>query len=208
MHAASLCSVGSDEIGERLGSEQRRVGGEDEDVLGFVVLVVGEAGEPDGGGVAGAALDGLLDEFEGPVAGILDEALRHLVGAVADHDRHPLDRAVGEGVEHPHDHRLAHEDVQGLGALGLHPGAVSGGEHDGGQRATDGRLVHDSGLLHGCEHRNACPGSGGSGRHHYARRRQSRVVQLAERRPLEPDVGGSSPPPGARVVSHASGSPL
>ena len=31
---------------------------------------------------------------------------------------------------------------------------------------------------------------------------RSGVVQSAERRPLEPDVGGSSPPPGARAQRH------
>ena len=34
-------------------------------------------------------------------------------------------------------------------------------------------------------------------------RRHSGVVQSAERRPLEPDVGGSSPPPGAQFISLA-----
>ncbi len=37
------------------------------------------------------------------------------------------------------------------------------------------------------------------------RRIPSGVVQSAERRPLEPDVGGSSPPPGARLRTRSYG---
>ena len=38
-----------------------------------------------------------------------------------------------------------------------------------------------------------------------ATRQRSGVVQSAERRPLEPDVGGSSPPPGAVLLTCANG---
>ena len=47
-----------------VGPQQRRVAGEDEDVAVVVVVVVGEAGEADADGVAGAPLDVLLDELE------------------------------------------------------------------------------------------------------------------------------------------------
>ena len=51
------------ERGERLGAQQRRVAGHHEDVV-LGVEVVGERGERDAHGVAGAALHALLDELD------------------------------------------------------------------------------------------------------------------------------------------------
>ena len=129
-----------DQRGDRRGAQERGVAREHEHVVGFVP-VLGEAGEADGHGVARAPLHGLLDELEGAVAGVLDQALGDRLGAVADDHGHAVDVAVGQRVDHPHDHRLADEDVQGLGPLGPHPGAVAGGEHDGREGPFRG-LVH------------------------------------------------------------------
>ena len=83
-----------DERGDRLGPQQRRVAGQHEDVAVVVEVVVGEAGEPDGDGVAGAALDVLLDELEAQAGAVLAELLGDPLGAVADDDHRPADLAV------------------------------------------------------------------------------------------------------------------
>ena len=65
MQAASAGAVLVDQRGDGGGPQQRRVAGEHEDVAVVgVELVVGEGGEADADGVAGAPLDVLLDEVE------------------------------------------------------------------------------------------------------------------------------------------------
>ena len=83
-------------------------------------------------GVAGAVLSDLLDEGDvGPTGCLLLHLLGDPFGAVADDD----DRALGmhplEGVDDVHDHGPPADEVQRLGAARAHPGAFSGGEHDG-----------------------------------------------------------------------------
>ena len=50
-----------------------------------------------------------------------------------------LDVELGQRVEHVEHHRPAAQVVQGLGPVRAHPGALAGGEHDGGERS--GRLM-------------------------------------------------------------------
>ena len=81
--------VGLDEIGERLGSQQRRVAGEHDDGrLVVVVVVAGEGGHPDRRGVARAVLFDLFDEGDvRPRRRELLDLLGDLLGAVADDER-------------------------------------------------------------------------------------------------------------------------
>ena len=122
------------EGGHGLGAQQRRVAREHEHVaVVLVVVVVGEAGEPDRDGVAGALLAVLLDELEAQAGAVLGELLGDPLGAVADHHDGPLELGRRQGVEHVEHHRPAAQQVQRLGSGGPHPGPLAGGEHHGGQ---------------------------------------------------------------------------
>ena len=84
-----------DEGRHRLLAEQRRVAGEHEHVEVVVEVVVGQAGQTDRDGVAGAALDGLLDEGEVQAGAVLGQLLGDPFGAVADHHDGPVDLRRG-----------------------------------------------------------------------------------------------------------------
>ena len=105
--------------------------GQHEDGRVVVEVVAGEGRQPDGGGVAGAALRRLLDERDvGPRRRLLLDLLGHPFGAVADDDRRALRAHQLEGVDHVQDHRPAADHVQRLGPGGAHPRALAGGQHD------------------------------------------------------------------------------
>ena len=134
--------------------QQRRVARQHEHVDAVVVIVVvegvAEGGEGDRHGVAGAALDRLLDELQRQVAGRVGELLGDPVGPVADDHDGPVDREVAEAVEDVEHHGLAAQDVQRLGAGRAHAGALAGGEHDGAQggsgRSRSGRRARTSNI--------------------------------------------------------------
>ena len=116
--------VSLDEVGERLGGDQRNVAVEDEH---------GRVAQVRGRGLHGAA---------GPVGLGLDREL-HAVGQVALErplrpvDDHDLARPGGQRRGHrPRDHGLPAEVVQDLGRARAHAGALAGGEDD------DGRCDH------------------------------------------------------------------
>ena len=181
--------VGVHEGGDAGRLQQGVVAGEDHDGGGVVDVVVGEGGQADDDGVAGATLDRLLDEqdVEG-VGALVLHLLGDALGAVAGHHDGAHDLQVGEGLEDVHDHRPPAQQVQRLGALGPHPRAFAGGEHDGG----DGAGVHGQGVAKRASAVAAVRWGG-----------PWRVVQLAEHRTLDPDVAGSSPAPPAGVLSQA-----
>ena len=129
-----------DEGGERLGPHQRGVAGQDQHVAVVGVeaeVVVGEAGQAHGDGVARAALDALLDELERHGPRVLLQRLDHQLGAVA-HDHHGpigLGLAAGHGVEHVPHERAAAQHVQRLGPGRAHARALAGRQHHGEERA-------------------------------------------------------------------------
>ena len=110
---------------------------------------------PDADGVAGAPLHVLLDEVEVQVGLLGLQLLGDPLGAVAHHDHDPVDRAVGQRVEDVAQHRPAAQQVQRLGPRRPHPGALAGGEHDGGEAA----FGHVTGLA------DPAPGGNPSSRH-------------------------------------------
>ncbi len=117
----------TDQCGEGRGPEQRGVAGQDHHVALLVALR--EPGQPDGDGVTGPALGGLLDEFDlHPLGGALDEGLGHPLGAVPDDDDHAVHVELGQGVEHVEHHRAPAQVVEGLRTVGAHPGPFPGGE--------------------------------------------------------------------------------
>ncbi len=121
--------------GQRGGAHQRRVAGEHHDVAVGVDEPVGEGGEPDGEGVAGPELRGLLDELDGERArGVVDEGLGHPVTPVSHHHDDLVHGKLGQRVEDVEDHGAAAQPVQGLGARRAHPCPLAGGEDDGRER--------------------------------------------------------------------------
>ena len=90
--------------GQRLGAQEGRVAREDDDIL-FLVVVIGQAGEPEGERVAGARLRLLLDELDlHGRGGVLHERLGDPLGPVTDHDDDPGDVDLRHGVEDVEDH--------------------------------------------------------------------------------------------------------
>ena len=69
------------------------------------------------------------------VVGLVLQLLRDHLGAVADHDDRLAHVALGQRVEHVEHHRPAAQQVQWLRTRRPHPGALAGGEDDGGQPA-------------------------------------------------------------------------
>ena len=93
-------------------------------------------------GVAGAALDALLDERDVQVSeALLLHPLGDAVGAVADDDDGARDLQTPERREDVHDHRATAHEVDRLRPLGAHPGAFSGGKDDGRNRPTAHAVV-------------------------------------------------------------------
>ena len=109
--------MGLDEVGQRLGSQQRRVAGQDDDDrLVIVVVVAGEGGHPDRGGLARAVLFDLLDEGDvGPRRRELLDLLGHLLGTVTHDEGRLFGPQAFEGVDHVEDHRPSADQVQRLG---------------------------------------------------------------------------------------------
>ena len=135
-HGARRVGAGGalDQRGDGGGPQQRRVAGQHEHVgVGVVELVVGKAVSADADGVAGAALDVLLDELERHLGRGVQELLGDPLGAVADDDDRAPDLAVRERVEHVEHHGPPAQQVQRLGPGRPHPGALAGGEDDGGE---------------------------------------------------------------------------
>ena len=115
----------ADELGDGAGPQQRRVAREHEHVEVVVeVVVVGQAGEAHGEGVAGAALHVLLHELEVQPGAVLGELLGDALGAVAHHDDGPVDLLGRQRVEDVEHHRPPAEQVQRLRAGGPHPRAL------------------------------------------------------------------------------------
>ena len=84
--------------GKRLGAQQRSVAGQDDDGRVVVEVVAGDGGHADHRGVAGAALDGLLDEGDvRPCRRLLLDLLGHSLGAVPDDDHRAVDVDLGRG---------------------------------------------------------------------------------------------------------------
>ena len=98
-----------------------------------VEVVVGQRGQADDHGVAGAALDVLLDEGDvaepGPAPGRLAWSPARRRGRRPR--RCARRRSSASGVEHVQHHRPTADQVQRLGPVGAHPGALAGGEDDG-----------------------------------------------------------------------------
>ena len=123
-------AVGAGERRQRLGAEQRRVAGHDEQVV-LGVEVEDTGGERDAGGVAGAALHPLLDELDRELRReLLLQRLRHALGPVAYDDDDSFERERDEGVDDVQEHRPPAERVEDLGGLGAHAGAFARGEDD------------------------------------------------------------------------------
>ena len=115
--------------GQRLGPQQGDVAGDDDQVV-LEVGVVGEGGEGDADRVAGAALDGLLDELDRHVADeLLLERLGDVLGGVADDDHDPLQREQLERVEHVQEHGPSAERVEHFGRGRPHAGAFTRRQH-------------------------------------------------------------------------------
>ena len=90
--------------------------------------------ERDADRVAGAALHALLDELDRHLGDeLLLERLGDPFGAVADDDDDAFERQLGERVDDVQHHRAPAQRVQHLGRAGAHPGALAGGEDDGGE---------------------------------------------------------------------------
>ena len=123
------------ERGERLGPQQRRVARQHEDVV-LGVEVVGERGERDADGVAGAPLHALLDELDRHLGDeLLLQRLGDALGAVADDDDDALERQLRERVDDVQHHRPPAQRVQHLRRRRPHARALARGEHDGGERS-------------------------------------------------------------------------
>ena len=120
------------QVGDRLRSQQRRVAGEDEHVV-VVEVVLGEAGEAHGHGVARAPLLVLLDELEAQAGAVLHQLLGDPLGAVAHDDDGPVELGGRQGVEDVQDHGPTAQQVQRLGPGGPHAGSLAGRQHDGGK---------------------------------------------------------------------------
>jgi len=102
----------------RRGSGPGAAGCRGQDHHVALLVVLREPGQPDGDGVTGPALGGLLDEFDlHPLGGALDEGLGHPLGAVPDDDDHAVHVELGEGVEHVEHHRAPAQVVEGFGRL-------------------------------------------------------------------------------------------
>ena len=121
------------QVGQRLGPQEGRVTGDDDEVV-LLLHVVGEDGEPDGDGVARPPLDPLLDELQGDV-GLAVEGLDDPLRGVAHDDDDPLQVELLQGADDVEQHRPAAQGMQHLGHGRLHPGALAGGEDHGGQRS-------------------------------------------------------------------------
>ena len=122
--------------GQRLWAQQRRVPREDDHIL-FLVVVIGQAGEPDGERVAGARLRLLLDELDlHGRGGVLHQRLGDPLGPVADHDDDPGDVDLRHGVEDVEDHRAAAEEMEGLRPHRVHARPLTRGQDHGGEPAS------------------------------------------------------------------------
>jgi hypothetical protein len=126
-------AVLGDQLGDRGGAEQRGVAGEHEHVHVVIEVVVRQAGEADGEGVAGAALDGLLHELEPETGAVLGELLGDALRAVAHHDDRTVDLGRRQGVQDVEHHGAPTEQVQRLGSGRAHARSLAGGQDHGGQ---------------------------------------------------------------------------
>ncbi len=110
-------------------SQQRRVAREHDHVLIFVVVVIGQPGQPDRQGVAGTRLGLLFDELNADgVRCVLHQRFGHPIGPMPDHHDDPGDVDFRHGIEHVQDHGAPAEQVEGLGPLRSHAGAFACGQ--------------------------------------------------------------------------------
>ncbi len=128
-------TVLSDERGDGLAPQQRRVAGEHQEVARLVEVVVDEARHADEHRVARAALHDLLDEpdAKGRRTELL-HLLRDGLGAVTDHHDGAIDVASAQGAQHVQQHRPTAQEMEGLRSRGPHACALTGCEHHGRQR--------------------------------------------------------------------------
>ena len=144
-----LVAVLGREHRDRLGPQERLVAGQHEDVVFGVEIVERARRERDAHRVAGAALHVLLDELDRHLGHeLLLERLVDPVGAVADDDHDPFEHAqLGERVDHVEHHRPAAQLVQHLRRAGTEARALTGGEHDGGERTVRTHELHRHGSM-------------------------------------------------------------
>ena len=160
--SSTRAAVVVDQRRDVLGSQQRGIAGQDQDVT--VVIVVGQPDQSDQRRVAGPALHPLLDEVHRDVAHVLEHGLGHPVALVAHDDRHPRGVGAGERVDHVHQHGSSAQPVQRLGARRLHPAALARGEHHRGERRGRSGGGVDRGLVHGSSGVGRAGGDGWRGR--------------------------------------------
>ena len=115
-----------DQRGDRLLAQQGRVAVDDEHRAGDV----GNGGERDGRGVAGAVLLLLDDRYR--LGCDLGEVRLDLLAARPDDDDGGAGAQRGRGREDVAEHRPAAEGVQHLRGRGAHAGALTGGQDDDG----------------------------------------------------------------------------
>ena len=122
----------ADELLDGLGSQKRRVTGEDEDRRGVVEIRGVEGVQADQGRITGAALDGLFgEEHVGPVGCVVENPFGDAFGTVTDHHHRVVGTYCRQRMHHVHDEGASADQVQRLGASRPHAGSLAGGEDDG-----------------------------------------------------------------------------
>ena len=125
--AADSRAVGGDQVGQRVGVQQRHVAGGDHDDAGEVL---GQRRQPARDGVAGAELLLLHRDVDGP-AEVVRQLLgggRHPFAVLADHHHEVLRRDLGRRVQRVGQHAAACQGVQHLGGVRAHAGTGPGGQ--------------------------------------------------------------------------------
>ena len=112
-----------DQVGERLGPEQRLVANQDE----CRSFVAGQQRAANLDGVSGPKLLGLGGKED---VGFALKAPANLIGRVADDNHDGLGPGASSRVDNIAYHRPAAHLVKHLGLLGLHPFALAGGQDD------------------------------------------------------------------------------
>ena len=119
---------------ERFGAQQGDVGAKHDHVV--VVDGVGERGECDARGVAGAARDALLDELHRDVGDeLVLQRLGDGLGLVADDHDDALERQLDQRVDDVQQHRPSAQRVQDLRDPRAHAGSLASRQDHGRQGA-------------------------------------------------------------------------
>ena len=122
---SALCAV--DQVGQRVGVQQRHVARGDHD---DAVEVLGQRGQAAADGVAGAELLFLHRDLDraAQLVGQLGDRGRDPVAVMADHD-HEMSRChLGDRVQRVRQHAAAGQRVQHLRGVRPHAGAGPGGQ--------------------------------------------------------------------------------